>query len=183
MKMIKILNDKVQIRTDFKEFQNVRLNDLVLVTDGDVRLVTIVSAVTDMDTEDDAELGENDYITEHSSVKVLECSIIGMQDGEYGAFKGAVDRYTTMNVSAEVISPEGFRIMMSKYSEGFRIGEYAAYGYPAYVDGNKFFQRHSCVLGNTGAGKSETVAKILGEVSKLQGANVIVFDIHGEYRE
>lgn len=62
-------------------------------------------------------------------------------------------------------------------------GEYTAYEFPAFVDGNKFFQRHACIVGNTGAGKSETVAKILEQTSKLPGANVIVFDIHGEYKE
>ena len=67
--------------------------------------------------------------------------------------------------------------------KGFCIGEYSAYEFPAYVDGNKFFQRHACIVGNTGAGKSETVAKILEQTSKLPGANVIVFDIHGEYKE
>jgi hypothetical protein len=39
------------------------------------------------------------------------------------------------------------------------------------------------VLGNTGSGKSETVAKILENVKDLPGANVVVFDIHGEYRD
>ena len=31
MKMIKILNDKVQIRSDYKEFDDVRINDLISV--------------------------------------------------------------------------------------------------------------------------------------------------------
>ena len=31
-------------------------------------------------------------------------------------------------------------------AEGFCIGEYSAYEFPAYVDGNKFFQRHACIM-------------------------------------
>ena len=46
MKMIKILNDKVQIRSDYKEFDDVRINDLISVTDGEVELVTMVNALT-----------------------------------------------------------------------------------------------------------------------------------------
>ncbi|MFQ8896820.1 MAG: helicase HerA domain-containing protein [[Clostridium] scindens] len=65
--------------------------------------------------------------------------------------------------------------------QGFCIGGYAAYECPAWINGNKFFQRHACIVGNTGSGKSETVAKILEEAGKLPGANLIVFDIHGEY--
>lgn len=181
MKLIKILSDKVQIRSDYKEFDDVRINDLISVSDGDVELVTMVNALTDTDAEDEAEIEEMDYITENSSVKMLECSIIGMVRN--GAFEKAVDRYPTMKVTAHRITAEEFAGMLGKYSNGFRLGEYPAYSFPAYVDGNKFFQRHSCVLGNTGAGKSETVAKILEQISVLPGANVIVFDIHGEYKE
>lgn len=181
MKLIKILTDKVQIRSDYKEFNDVRINDLISVSDGEVELVTMVNALTDTDVEDENDLEENDYITEHNSVKVLECSIIGMVKN--GNFEKAVDRYPTMNVTAHRIGRDEFALMLSKYTDGFYIGDYTAYGLPAFVDGNKFFQRHSCVVGNTGAGKSETVAKILEQVRGLPGANVIVFDIHGEYRE
>ncbi len=53
----------------------------------------------------------------------------------------------------------------------------------AYLDGNKFFQRHASLLGSTGSGKSWTVAAILERAAKLPSANLIVFDLHGEYRE
>lgn len=181
MKLIKILSDKVQIRSDYKEFDDVRLNDLISVSDGDVELVTMVNALTDTDVEDESEFDESDYITEHNSVKMLECSIIGTVKN--GSYEKAVDRYPTMRVEAHRISRSEFASMLRKYEDGFYIGDYTAYELPAYVDGNKFFQRHSCVVGNTGAGKSETVAKILEQVSGLPGANVIVFDIHGEYRD
>ena len=181
MKLVKILSDKVQIRSDYKEFDDVRINDLIAVSDGGVELVTMVNTLTDIDTENEEEIGENDYILEHSSTKMLECSIIGtVKDG---TFQKAIDKYPTMKVSAHRISKEEFASMLSRHTEGFCIGEYSAYEFPAYVDGNKFFQRHACIVGNTGAGKSETVAKILEQTSKLPGANVIVFDIHGEYKE
>jgi DNA helicase HerA-like ATPase len=53
----------------------------------------------------------------------------------------------------------------------------------AYLDGNKLFQRHASLLGSTGSGKSWTVASILQQAAKLPSANLIVFDLHGEYRE
>ena len=53
----------------------------------------------------------------------------------------------------------------------------------AYLDGNKLFQRHASLLGSTGSGKSWTVAAILERAAKLPSANLIVFDLHGEYRE
>lgn len=52
----------------------------------------------------------------------------------------------------------------------------------AYLDGNKFFQRHAALLGSTGSGKSWTVASILERAAKLPSSNLIVFDLHGEYK-
>jgi phosphoglycolate phosphatase-like HAD superfamily hydrolase len=53
----------------------------------------------------------------------------------------------------------------------------------AYLDGNKLFQRHASILGSTGSGKSWTVASVLEQAAKLSSANLIVFDLHGEYRK
>lgn len=51
---------------------------------------------------------------------------------------------------------------------------------------NKFFNIHTAVLGNSGSGKSNTIARILQEVFRKEknhayGAKVILFDSNGEY--
>lgn len=51
----------------------------------------------------------------------------------------------------------------------------------AYVNGNRLFQRHALVVGSTGSGKSWTTARLLEQISELEDANAIVFDMHGEY--
>ncbi|MCX4033194.1 MULTISPECIES: ATP-binding protein [Aeromonas] len=51
----------------------------------------------------------------------------------------------------------------------------------AYLNGNKFFQRHAFIGGSTGSGKSWTTAKIIEQMSGLSTANAIVLDLHGEY--
>lgn len=58
------------------------------------------------------------------------------------------------------------------------------------VNGNKFFNRHIAIVGSTGSGKSNTVAKILQNAisSKnstydgLNNSHIIIFDIHSEYK-
>lgn len=179
MKLVKISCGQALIRSGYQEFDDVRVDDLLLVSDGDVELVVRVDTLVDMDQEDTRDIGEEDYITGHESVKMLECSILGMVRN--GAFEKAVSKYPGMGADAHLIQSGEFAAMLDRYNVGFCLGEYSAYGFPAYVDGNKFFQRHSCVVGNTGAGKSETVARILEAVSRLPGGNVIVLDIHGEY--
>lgn len=52
----------------------------------------------------------------------------------------------------------------------------------AFLNGNKFFQRHAIIVGSTGSGKSWTTARVLECMAGLPNANGIVFDIHGEYR-
>jgi hypothetical protein len=59
------------------------------------------------------------------------------------------------------------------------------------VNGDKFFNKHFAIVGSTGSGKSHTVAKILqeaissknGEYDGLNNSHIVLFDIHGEYKE
>ena len=178
MKLVKIWTDRVQIRTNLAEFQNIRINDLMKVSDGKAALVTMVTGLTD--TDGGERIGEEDFLAEITGVKNIDCTIIGsLKDGK---FLKAIDTYPTTRVQIEPIGANELETMIAgPEGSGFRIGTYASYGCGAWVDGNKFFQRHACIVGNTGSGKSETVAKILEETAKLPGANVIVFDIHGEY--
>ncbi|MBU0614448.1 ATP-binding protein [Patescibacteria group bacterium] len=82
---------------------------------------------------------------------------------------------------------ETFMAVLSGSGEGehsLELGKYVIdESAKAYLDGNKFFQRHAALLGSTGSGKSWTVASILERAAKLPTSNLIVFDLHGEYRE
>jgi phosphoglycolate phosphatase-like HAD superfamily hydrolase len=82
---------------------------------------------------------------------------------------------------------ETFMAVLSETGEGEHSLELGTYvideSAKAYLDGNKFFQRHAAILGSTGSGKSWTVASILERAAKLPTSNLIVFDLHGEYRE
>lgn len=58
--------------------------------------------------------------------------------------------------------------------------------YSIELDINRFFNIHSAVLGNSGSGKSNTIAHILHEVYRKHGneaigAKTIIFDANGEY--
>ena len=51
----------------------------------------------------------------------------------------------------------------------------------AIANGDRFFQRHAAILGSTGSGKSFAVSLILERAHARKFANIIVFDMHGEY--
>lgn len=177
MKLIKISSDSIQIKSNGSEFSNITINDLISVCDEKTEIVTVVTAITDLD---ESGLDDEDYISSQVTLKTIDCSIIGSVKN--GLFVNSVDEYPTTSVNIRRVGKKEFEKMLGSFEKnGFFIGIYKNYEIPAYVNGNKFFQRHACIVGNTGSGKSETVAKILEEINCLKNANVIVFDIHGEY--
>lgn len=181
MKLIKILTDKIQIKSNDSDFAKCHINDLIKISDGEITLVTMVSALTDTDAEQPLE--DDDFLSgiQTPSVKNIECNIIGsIVDGR---FTNSIDHYPTTAVTASLIDSMEFSGMLQSKGadECFCIGNYSGYSTPAYINGNKLYQRHSCIVGNTGSGKSETLAKIIEETASATNCNIIIFDIHGEY--
>lgn len=60
--------------------------------------------------------------------------------------------------------------------------------YPVSVSIESFFNIHSAILGNSGSGKSNTIAHILQEIHKKKehsaiGSRILLFDANGEYKK
>ena len=59
--------------------------------------------------------------------------------------------------------------------------------HPVSIQIDKFFGIHSAVLGNSGSGKSNTIAHLLQEIYKKEkfavGSKIIIFDVNGEYSQ
>jgi hypothetical protein len=60
--------------------------------------------------------------------------------------------------------------------------------YPIDISIDNFFNIHTAVLGNSGSGKSNTIAHILQEIYKKTshdalGSRILIFDVNGEYRK
>lgn len=143
----------------------------------------MIAAITDNDAE--TQMDENTIMEEleQPSLKVIECSILGSVID--GRFRQQINKYPSVAAKIKMVFPMEFAKMMVNDSldDKFQIGYYAEHLMPAFIDGNKFYQRHSCIVGNTGCGKSETVTKIVEETAKLPGTNIVIFDIHGEYSQ
>jgi hypothetical protein len=74
------------------------------------------------------------------------------------------------------------RILSQDASKSAYIGTLATReSVPVYVDINELVSRHCAVLAMTGAGKSYTVGVLMEELMKKKGS-VVVFDIHGEFK-
>ncbi|HDV8380099.1 MULTISPECIES: ATP-binding protein [Citrobacter] len=135
----------------------------------------------------------NDSVTDHiSELNLCRISLIGTmldRDGvrenvfrrtlesvpeiDANCFALEGDNLTRFMRTLSNVSANGNALTLGKYT----LDEQAV----AYLNGNKFFQRHAFIGGSTGSGKSWTTAKIIEQMSGLSTANAIVFDLHGEY--
>ena len=71
----------------------------------------------------------------------------------------------------------------SRHPRSFGLGRFALNeAFEVKVLGTEFLSKHVAVLGNSGSGKSCTTAKILQEVTDFPQSQVVLFDMHGEYR-
>lgn len=71
----------------------------------------------------------------------------------------------------------------SAHPQSFSIGKFALNpDFDVKVLGTELLAKHVAVVGNSGSGKSCTTAKILQEILDLRESQVVLFDMHGEYR-
>lgn len=138
---------------------------------------------------------EDDEIDEMmvSSADYIKVSIIGTYHSVYGSahdlFKRGVETFPQIESKCYGISGQNLQNFMNILGKDIdadkrlKIGSFMMdTDAEAVLDGNKFFQRHAAILGSTGSGKSWCVANVLEKASKLKYANIIVFDMHGEYK-
>ena len=156
-------------------------------------LISLIDKVTRKYVEnfgDHAEEADDIMISSADYVKV---SIVGTYHSVLGEnhdiFKRGVDSFPQIESKCYCIYSTNLQNFMSILGKNIasnkrlKIGSFMMDATAdAILDGNKFFQRHAAVLGSTGSGKSWCIASILEKASSLQHANIIVFDIHGEYQ-
>lgn len=139
----------------------------------------------------------NDLVTEFSQGNAVSITLVGTI--RLGTdVKGQIEyRFTRSLINVpDVKAPcfvlrekalETFMGLLAKSSDtehALALGTYTLEpSATAFLDGDSFFQRHAALLGSTGSGKSWTVATILERAARLPSANLIVFDLHGEYSQ
>lgn len=135
----------------------------------------------------------NDGINDHASeLNLCRIALIGTmldRDGEKeNVFRRTLESVPEIDANCFSLESEnltGFMRTLSSVSvdgNALTLGKYTLDEHAvAYLNGNKFFQRHAFIGGSTGSGKSWTTAKIIEQMSELSTANAIVFDLHGEY--
>lgn len=95
----------------------------------------------------------------------------------------------TLDSRVRVINDDELNIMLGKDDEkSLYLGHSAIYPEKnVYIDINQFFSNHAAIFGNTGSGKSCSVARIVQNIFLNKqflsyNANLFIFDAYGEYK-
>lgn len=123
-------------------------------------------------------------------IKVITIGTFRIREGERSnTFKRGADSFPQIDKGCYLIEGSNLQNFMNLLGSSIPKPERLVLGHfvidksaEAIADGDKFFQRHASILGSTGSGKSWAVALLLERASKLKHPNIIVFDMHGEYK-
>lgn len=187
---------KIIVSVDKEETLNkLKINDLIVFSgiNADQKLVGLVTKISkkriDID-EDDEEYIETGYSYNFCNSTLVGTFYKKMSPTKNNIFKRAVNTYPEINSEVYLADGEALSMIMNSLEneilsdKRLKLGKYASNPtVEAILDGNKFFQRHAAIVGSTGSGKSFTVANMLEKANELDYANLIVFDLHGEYNE
>lgn len=95
----------------------------------------------------------------------------------------------TLDSRVRVINDDELNIILGKDDEkSLYLGHSAIYPEKnVYIDINQFFSNHAAIFGNTGSGKSCSVARIVQNIFLNKqflsyNANLFIFDAYGEYK-
>jgi uncharacterized protein len=169
----------------------VTIADLVAFEAGKEFLIGLVDSVEQRSARTpaapDADSSEADGALVDVQVMPVGTLVPGEEAGR-DTFRRGVTSSPHVGGSCHLLDEQRLHRFMSVLAEGvppeerLNLGRYMAdHDAVAIADGNRLFQRHLALLGNTGSGKSWAVALLVERASRLSHANLIVFDLHREY--
>lgn len=148
-------------------------------------IVCEVIAIFDSDKQDD---GQDFNLNGNRELLLKPIGIY--KDGNFALGIGV---YPSLYSDVSLLTNEDFKnILIPKNDKIENRGIYLGVSknhinHPIYIQEDKFFGIHSAVLGNSGSGKSNTIAHLLQEIYKKEhpaiGSKVIIFDVNGEYSQ
>ncbi|MCY4034831.1 MAG: ATP-binding protein [Hyphomicrobiales bacterium] len=178
--------------SELEKLKQLQVNRLVVLhsSKSGQYLIGLINKITRRKTNsDDTNLDLEDESSEQNLCKVALIGTFLDQDGEKkNVFRRTLESVPEIDANCFSLEKNYLTSFMKAFSDAEErnslvIGKYTLdESATAYLNGNKFFQRHAFIGGSTGSGKSWTTAKIIEQTAKLKSANAIVFDLHGEYK-
>lgn len=182
-------------------YEIARINSYVIIPVGADRIVAIITRVK---IQDETELEKSSgSITLPKAERYLVATMLGTIENSGGKteYKQGVYNYPILDNPVWYVVKEDLDKIFDlnnnvtiDYAKDYYlpIGSSPAFAdYEIKINPDKLFSKHSAVLGNTGSGKSCTVAAIIQSLfrfqypdsKKLKSSNIIIFDTNGEYQK
>lgn len=187
-KVISVMPNKIKIEVnnieDFKEAEeNFSVGSYIRISD--TKDCAIIAMVENFSIEKKSENDERKYLLEAVPIGFLDNNKKFKRGGNNIAIP-PTDVETAKKDEIEAIYNQVEEVKKFKFAKLLQNEEIEV-----SVDGDKFFNKHFAIVGSTGSGKSNTVAKIiqnaiLEKEQKYEGLNnshIIIFDIHSEYKK
>lgn len=114
---------------------------------------------------------------------LIDGVLVGTISG--GGFEVGVSRLPVVGDVVTLALEDHLRIALSPPAgrKVVFIGKYVDSDLPVYLDVDHLLGKHTAIVGTTGCGKSYRVARLIQQlVTDFPAGNVVVFDLHGEYR-
>lgn len=160
-----------------------QLGSYVSVQQGPIKILCLVTRITEQEKLADANAASPEAPVITYAQRTISLIPIGTVTSE-GQFERGVSTYPTTGAEVHVVSAPDLAILFSKFQEqGYEVGGLSSQpSVKVHLDPSRLFGRHFAILGQTGAGKSWTVASLIQQaLVVMPKAHIIILDLHGEY--
>lgn len=174
-----------------------RINSYIIIPVGADRIVAMVNRVQTREETDMSKSNHSIFLTESS--RYLSATMIGTIENNKSYVMGVYNYPILDNPVWYVVREDLEKIFDQKkeneeidYEHDFYLPIGMSPAFPDFkikINPDKFFGKHAAILGNTGSGKSCTLASILQSLfnftyngKRLKSAHFIFFDTNGEYK-
>ena len=162
-----------------------QIGSYVAIRQNDVNIVAIVTRMTEQEALAAPTIGTPGEDTARLSFakRIARLTPIGSIRAD-GQFDRGVGQYPTTGAEVHALGSTDIAKMFERFqSKGFSVGTVATHpSLKVCLDPSNLFGRHFAILGQTGSGKSWTVASLVQRtVAVMPRAHIIILDLHGEY--
>ncbi len=162
-----------------------QIGSYVAIRQNDVNIVAIVTRMTEQEAlaAPTIETPGEDTARLPFAKRIARLTPIGSISAD-GQFDRGVGLYPTTGAEVHAVGTTDIAKMFERFrSKGFSVGTVATHPLlKVCLDPSSLFGRHFAILGQTGSGKSWTVASLVQRtVAVMPRAHIIVLDLHGEY--
>lgn len=144
----------------------------VAIIQGEIRLLAMITSISEVP----AASGQG-------SCKAIQLIPLG-EIARTGSFQNGIKNYPVTGAEVHSVDKEDIESIFIRFrSQGFAVGNASADDtIDVCLDPSALFGRHFAILGQSGAGKSWTVANLLQRAARtMPNAHIVLLDLHGEY--